>query len=184
MRLAEDPRLFGVQKGSRWTPLDNVAKRLLPLVGQGKVVLVEEEQADGQDGGDGDDRNHQAVKADARSLHGDDFAVSIESAECDQNGDEHGQGCKLVEHGGREVDQIEPDRRERNVVAQDVCQQIESGEDQHEQSKGGQHQEKCLEELNHNILVENAREDAAGPGALGTPLKPAQEADEGSAGLG
>ena len=46
--LADDPRLLGVQVGLRRAALDHVAQRLLPAVGLGQVVLVEEEQADGQ----------------------------------------------------------------------------------------------------------------------------------------
>ncbi len=51
-RLAEDPLLLGVQEGLRRAALDDVAQRLLPAVGLGQIVLVEEKQADGQDGGD------------------------------------------------------------------------------------------------------------------------------------
>jgi hypothetical protein len=165
VRLAEDPLLLGMQEGLRRAALDDVAQRLLPAVGLGQIELVEEEEADGQDGGDGDDGNHQPVKADAGGLHGDDFAVAVEHAEGDQHGDEHGQRRNLVEHAGREVDEIGADRGQRDVIAQNVAHQIEEGEDQHEHDKGGQHHEESVEELAHHILVEDARKDAAGFGA-------------------
>jgi molybdopterin-guanine dinucleotide biosynthesis protein len=45
---------------------------------------------------------------------------------------------------GREVDQVRADRGERNVIAQDVADQLKEGEDQHEHDKAGQHQKKVL----------------------------------------
>ena len=67
---------------------------------------------------------------------------------------------------GRQVDQILADRGERDVVAQDVADQLEEGEDQHEHDKAGQHQQEDAEELAHHILVEDAGKDIAGLGAL------------------
>ena len=67
-------------------------------------------------------------------------------------------GRDLVEHAGREVDQVFADHGERDVVAQNVADQIEEGEDQHQQHKAGQHQQEHVEELAHDILVEDARE--------------------------
>src|ERR1035441_4571748 len=181
VRLAEDPFLLGVQEGLGRTALDDVAQRLLLAIGLEQIKLVEEEEAHGQDGGDGDDGNHQPVKADAGGLHGDEFAVAVEHAKGDQHGDQHRQWRYLVEHAGREVDQIVADRGQRNVVAQDVAHQIEEGENQHEQDEAHQHQEESVEELAHHVFVENAGKDAAGRGALGARLKPAQEAGEGNA---
>jgi len=43
---------------------------------QRQIELVEEEEADGQNGGNGDDWHYQPVKADAGSLHRDDLAVA------------------------------------------------------------------------------------------------------------
>ena len=165
-RLAEDPLLLGVQIGLRRTALDDVAQRLLPAVGLGQIVLVEEEQADGQDRGDGDDGNDQPVEADAGGLHGDDLAVAIEHAEGDQRGNEHRQRRDLVEHAGRQVDQVVAHRGQRDVVAQDVAHQIEEGEDDHEQHKAGQHHEEHADELAHDVLVQNARKNAARPAWL------------------
>jgi hypothetical protein len=99
LRLAEDPILLGMQNGLRRAALDDVAQRLLPAVGLGQIVLVEEEQAHGRMAAM-DNGNHQPVKADAGGLHGDEFAVAVEHAEGDQHGDEHRQRRDLVEHAG------------------------------------------------------------------------------------
>ena len=134
----------GCRNGLRRAALDDVAQRLLPAVGLGQIELVEEKQAHGKDGGDGDDGNHQPVEADAGGLHGDDFAVAVEHAEGDQHGDQHRQRRDLVEHAGRQVDQVVADGGQRNVIAQDVADQLKEGEDQHQQDKAGQHQdEQC-----------------------------------------
>src|SRR5208283_4587530 len=81
----EDPLLLGVQIGLRRTALDDIAQGFLPAVGLGKIVLVEEEKGDGQANSDGDDGNHEPVKADAGGLDGDDLAVAVEHAESDQS---------------------------------------------------------------------------------------------------
>ena len=62
------------------------------------------------------------------------------------------------------------------MIAQNIAYQLEKGEDQHEHDKGGQHQEEGVEELAHNVLVEDARKDMAGFGAAGVRLKPVKEA--------
>src|SRR5208337_38057 len=100
--------------------LDGVAQSLLLLVGLGKIVLVEDEKAGRHEDGDGNDGNHQPVKADARGLHGNNLRVAVEHAEGDQNGNQHGQRGDLVDHAGGEVDQILADNEPANVVAQDV----------------------------------------------------------------
>ncbi len=108
-----------------------------------------------------DDGNHQPVKADAGGLHGDDLAVAVEHAEGDQHGDQHRQRRDLVEHAGREIDQICAHRGQRDVVAQDVAHQLEEGEDQHQHHEAGKHQEEHVEELAHHVFVEDAGKDAA-----------------------
>ena len=120
MRLAEYPVLFGAQDGLRRFALDDVAQSLLPAVGLGQIVLIEKEEADRQNGGDGDDGNHQPVKADTAGLHGNDLGVAVEYAECDQHGDQHGQRGDLVKHAGGEVDQIFADSIPADVVAENV----------------------------------------------------------------
>ena len=177
--LAEDPIVLGVQDGLGRFAFDDVAESLLFAIGLGQIELVEEKEGDGEKGGDGDDGNHQPVKAYACSLHGDDFAVAVEHAEGDQHGDEHGQGSDLVKHTGGEVDEVGADCEESNVVAQDVGQQIEDGEDQHEQNEAQQHHGEHIEELKHHVLVEDAGKDAVGCGALGARLKPAEETAQG-----
>jgi len=80
----------------RGAALDDVAQGLLPAVGLRQIVLVKQEQAYRQHRGDGDDGNHETVKADAGGLHGDDFAVAVKYAEGDRRGMQHGQRRDLV----------------------------------------------------------------------------------------
>ena len=79
----------------------------------------------------------------------------------DQRGDEHSQRRDLVDHAGRQVQQIFADDGESNAVAQNVADQIEEGEDDHEQHKAGKNEEKHGDKLAHDVLIEDAREDAA-----------------------
>ena len=74
-------------------------------------------------------------------LHGDDFAVAVEHAECDQHRNEHRKRRDAVEHAGREVHQVGADCGQRDVVAEDVADEFEKCEDQHEQHEPGQHQD-------------------------------------------
>ena len=145
-----------MEKGLRRAALDGAAQRLLAAIRLGQVELVEQEQADGQNGGDRNDGNDQAVEADAGGLHGDDFAVAIEHAEGDQHGDQYGQRRDRVEHAGGEVDEISADRGERNVIAKDVADQFEESEDQHQHDKAGQHQDEDVEEFANHVLIEDA----------------------------
>ncbi len=172
--LAEDPLLFGMQKGLWRASLDRAAQRLLLAVGLGKIILIEEEQSHRQNCGNRDDRNHETIEADPRCLHGDDFAVAIENAKRDQHCDQHSQRGNLIEHAGRQVDQILADGRERDMVAKDIADQFEEREDQHQQDEPGQDQKKHVQEFANHILIEDAEKarparDAAPSGAAADP---------------
>ena len=137
----------------------------------GQVVVIEHEQADGENRGDRDDWNYEAIEADSGGFHGHNFAIAIEYAKCHQCRDQHGQRGNGIDHAGREVEEIIPDRRERNVIANDIANQLEKCENQHEHDKARQHQHEHPEEFAHHIGIEKPREKPARNNAYRARLK-------------
>ena len=112
-RLAEHPLLFGVQEGLWRVTLDSAAQRFLPAIRAGQVVVVKDEQANGQNRRDRDDGNHQTIQADSGGFHGHNFAVAIENAKGHQRCDQYGQRRDLIDHAGGKVEQIVANGRQR-----------------------------------------------------------------------
>ena len=81
-----------------------------------------------------------------------------------------------IDHAGGEIEQICADRRECNVIANDVSNEFEKCENQHEHDEAGQHQYEHPEELAHDIGIEQAREKPARNNADGAGLEPLEQA--------
>ena len=181
--LSEHPFLLGMQVGLRGPALDLVAQRLLLAVGLGQIVLVEQKQHHRQHRGHGHNRNDQPVQADPRGLDGDNLAVAVHHAEGDQRRNQHRQRRNVVEHAGRQVQQVRAHDGKRNVVAQNVAYQVEEGEDDHQKHKSGQHQSEHAGEFAQDVLVQDTRENdarknAARPGSVRARLQPAEKLGE------
>ncbi len=89
----------------------------------------------------------------------------------------------LVEHARRQIQQVFAHNGKRNVVAQNVAQQIEKREDNHQQHKPGQHQREHGDEFAQDVLVEDTRENgarknAARPGSVRARLQLAEKLGE------
>ena len=125
--FAEDPSLrTGV--GLRGASFNLVAQGVLALVGVGQIGFVNEEHGTGKDRAGHEQRNDQAMKADAAGLDGHDFVVFAHGAESDENGDERAERREVVDQVGREIAEIVDDGEEGHAVAGDVVEKLEEGE--------------------------------------------------------
>src|ERR1700728_3516964 len=141
---------------------DDVAQSFLAAIGLGQIQLIEDEQRDGKDGGDGNDRHGDAVEAHPGGLHGGELAVAVHDAEDHQHADEDAERRDEVNHAGGEIDEVLADGDEGSLVFDDVAEQLEEGEDEHEHDKGNEHHYKCQDKFAEHVLVEDERKAAAG----------------------
>ena len=101
--------------GLRGLALDLVAKGVLALVGVGQIGVVENQERSGEENAGEQQRQRQAVEADAAGLEGHDFVVLAEHAESDQGGDESGEGRELVDEIGNQETEIVDDDEKGNA---------------------------------------------------------------------
>jgi hypothetical protein len=98
--FAKDPALR-VSVGLRGTALDLVAERVLTLVGVGEISFVDDEHGGGEDHSGHEERDDQAMQADAAGLNGHDFVVLTHGAEGHKHGDERAERREVVDQVGR-----------------------------------------------------------------------------------
>ena len=67
-----------------------------------------------------------------------DLVGSLHQAERDQHGQQHDQRRDVVEQIGRDVEQVLGDDGRRNLVAQNVSQQLEQSEYENEHQERGE----------------------------------------------
>ncbi len=126
--LAENPLAVGAKVGLRRLALDLVAERVLPLVGVGEIELVGEEKNAGDQEGSDQDGNNDAVKADAGGLDGRDFVGALQQSESHQHRQQHAERRGAVKKIGHYIEQIFAHGERRNLIPQDVAEQLEQGE--------------------------------------------------------
>jgi len=151
---AEDPALR-VSVGLRGFVFDLVAQGVLTLVGVGKIGVVEDEQS-GSDGQAGEENGKgNAIKADAAGFEGGDFVVLAEDAEGDEDSDESAERRELIDQIGNEVAEIVDDHDERDVMAGDVVEEFEEGENFKEGDEGGHDDEEKIKKAAEDIHIDD-----------------------------
>ena len=156
--LAEDPFAVGPKVGLRRLALDLVAECVLTLVGVRKIELVRQEEHAGDQHGGHQNRNNDAVKADAGSLDGNDFVRALQQAERNQHRQQHAERRGGVKKEGRDVEQIFAHGERRHLIPHDVAQQLEQGEHQQQHQESGNDHGKVEHKAAQHIIVEDGWE--------------------------
>ena len=107
--FAEDPLPAGLVIGLRGAALDLIAQGVLALIGVGQVGVIEHDQARGQQQSGQQQRQGNAIQADAGGLEGDEFVIFRHHAERDQHGHQRGQRRELIEEIAGKIDKIVDD---------------------------------------------------------------------------
>src|SRR5882757_3193090 len=76
--LAKDPLAVGPQVGLCGSAFDEIAERVLPLVGVGKIDLIGEEQNSGDQGSGDQHRHNNPVEADSGRFDRGNLVRSLE----------------------------------------------------------------------------------------------------------
>jgi len=116
-RLAKNPLLLRVQKGLRRPPFDGAAQRLLPSIGLGQIVLIEEKQANRKGRGDGDNGRYQAVQADASAFMATISLLRFNTPKVTSAAISAAKGA-ICRACWRQIHQVIAHCDQRNVVAQ------------------------------------------------------------------
>ena len=135
--LSKNPFAVRAQIGLRRFPFNLIVQRFLTLVGVGQVELVGKKYPRRQHGGGYDDRGNNAVDAGSRGLDRRNLVRPLHQAKRHQHRQQHDQGSHVVKQVGRYVQQILGDYSGRNLVAQNISQQLEEREDRHQHQKRG-----------------------------------------------
>jgi hypothetical protein len=143
--------------GLRRLALDLVAERVLTLVGVGKVDVVENEKAESENDSAEEKGKSEAIEADATGLEGHNFVVLAEDAESDENGDKGAERRELVDEVGNEVAEVVDDDEKGDMVAGDVVEKLEEGEDFEEKGEGRHDDEEKVEEAAQEVDIDDGR---------------------------
>ena len=156
--LTEDPLAIGAKIGLRGFALDAVAERVLTLVGVGEIDLVREKENAGDQGGDDQNRNHKTVETDAGGLDRRDFVGPLQQSEGDEHRQQHAERRGVVKKVGHYVQQVFADRKRRDLIPQDVAQQLEQGEHQQQRQESGDDHREIDGKVAQYVIVEDGWE--------------------------
>src|SRR5450631_64241 len=156
--LAEDPLAVGAQVGLRGLALDAVAERVLTLVGVGEIELVREKKHAGNQRGGNQDRDYDAIQADAGGLDRGDFVGALQQPESDEHRQQHAERRGVVKKIGHDIQQIFAHRERRNLIPHDVAQQLEQGEHQQQHQKSCDDHRQVERKVAQHIIVEDGGE--------------------------
>ena len=152
--VAEDPALRP-RVGLRGAAFDLVTERVLALVGVREIGAVEEQQSAGKCTTSEEQRNGQAIEADAAGFESDDFVVLAHHADSDQHGDQCAERGELIEQIGNQVTEIVDDDEKGNAMARDVVEKLEEGEGLEKQDENAHDDGEVVEETAEYIEIHN-----------------------------
>ena len=152
--FAKDPLPAGLVVGLRRAALDLVAQGVLALIGVGQIGVVQNDQAGREKHAGQQQRQRNAVQAEAAGLERDELVVFGHHSEGDQHGHERGQRRELVEQIAGEIQKILSDFDEAGAMLRDIVQQFEKCEDLEEQNKSDRQQHEIIEEAAQQIHVQ------------------------------
>ena len=123
----------------------------------GQRRLLEDDRGDADRGGGEQDREADAVEADARGLEGIELALPGEGQEQEHGGDEHDERQALVQLGRQVVGEVLDDQAEGGL---DPQESVEGLEQVHDDEEHGAHAEAEAEE--HQVLADEVAVDEEG----------------------
>ncbi len=137
----------------RGLAFDLVAQGVLALVGVGKIGVVEDEQSAGQQHAGEEERQGDAVDADATGFEGHNFVVLAEDTQSDQNGHQRAERRELVEQIRDQIAEVIDNNHKRNVVAGDIVEKLEEGEGLEEQDESAHDEGEVVEKPAEHVDI-------------------------------
>ena len=159
----ENPLPFGVQVSLHRLAFDFLADRVLLPIRVRHIVVIECEQAAAQNNSGHQNRNRQAVQADAGGFEGRDLVVFGENSERHQHRDQHAERRRVVDQLRRQEEQIGEYARQRDMVFNDVAQQLEERVDVNHQHEAHQQDDEVKQKALENVGVHHLRDEKEAP---------------------
>src|SRR6202008_2929321 len=125
------------------------------LIGVGEIGVVENEQRARKNNPGEEQRQGEAIEADAAGLEGHNFVCLAENTEGAQRGDESGERRELVNEIRNQEAEIVDDDQKRDTVARDVVEQFEEGEGFKQQDERAENEHEIVEEAAKYIDIDD-----------------------------